>query len=428
MERESLVRDRLGLTVRRARYDYYIVLLTDLGVIRSIRFSGDVKALSADSSFVVEKLERSRGRDSPLGKELLGSFITYGKVRNEELLNMQAMIGSELGLIRPVSELMAGKAAIFPSPLSLMAFTEAEDARIKLLSPATVTVMLNMSKLKPTRLKAFGRISAKYAAPGNLISCKPFHDRLNCTAVGPFQVALYCEEDLCPLQDILGSMRRDYVMAHVAGFFIFPNERPYLMQGRGDGFFLAFEEATFLPEAEVMSMVGEPLEINLGSGGKQKRSIYPSLVADRKTFEIALNELWYALSKISREYQPVNLLETKTLFDESTFRETYLEMFDRGDSKLISCLSPPLITELLEHKDLRADDLKKAIRELSVEFSQTTGDEAFLHPDLRLHEEFSKNPLIKKIYESKRFHTRAWVKIFSNVKQIHKNLGLGYII
>ncbi|MEM3974768.1 MAG: hypothetical protein QW320_10410, partial [Ignisphaera sp.] len=57
---ESLAKDKMGYDLRYTKYDYFPVLLSDLGIVRSIRFSGKVDKIDIDNSFIVKKMNKSR--------------------------------------------------------------------------------------------------------------------------------------------------------------------------------------------------------------------------------------------------------------------------------------------------------------------------------------------------------------------------------
>jgi hypothetical protein len=118
-------------------YDHYILLFPDFLSVRAIRFCGERKSLDRNSSFLIAKLLKQK-KGSQIGEELIGSFITEGKIENINASTLHILSILSLALIRPYLKYNT----IIPSPLSFITHEIIEKGTFRkvYLSPSPVLV------------------------------------------------------------------------------------------------------------------------------------------------------------------------------------------------------------------------------------------------------------------------------------------------
>jgi len=282
----TLSRDGLGgYTVRASKYDYYIVLLSELGIARAIRFSGRIDKLDVDKSFVIEKIKIEKSEKSKIGDLLQGVFITHGMIESANLAAFQMRISILMSFAKPYALLADGCAAIVPSPLSLCTYEEPYvegGARILYLSPAIVMTILQSDAIKK-KTRIFGKEITTYLFKGYMLC----FDKSNLRKIGPFRVVL--AEGLSADESLMEDRNANRLECFT-GVFVFHGSRPFILSGEGGddgGFFLIYSRAGFALDSQIIAAIGNIFKVKLCRLDKpisdKLQLIYPFIYADMQS-------------------------------------------------------------------------------------------------------------------------------------------------
>ncbi|MEM0093317.1 MAG: hypothetical protein QW753_02980 [Thermofilum sp.] len=421
---ESLAKDKMGYDLRYTKYDYFPVLLSDLGIVRSIRFSGKVDKIDIDNSFIVKKMNKSREDGRRIAERLSGVFITYGKIKNMNLSTLQMFAGAVMGLLRPYAKILQPNVhAVVPSPLSLSAYEyrAGENLRRVWLSPSSVTVHLSRGIAEKRENQVLGRKIRYAIAEGYMVSGKPRGGGASYVKVGPFPVVFPLSEDFREdLIHIVDKLRKHDVIAHLVGIFVFEGE-PYLLSGQGQparGYFLSLSEFPIPLDVEIIAMVGEPWELDLG-GKPFRRKLYPALcVYGKKIFESARRDFLKTLRSIRMSSGAEDLIESQVIGSSLALFDEFF--WDIEDMKCY--LSPPLITmALMESIPVEKiyESVFKAIGQIRLMQN--------LAEDLRIYSVSREDDVFRKVFEKRKLMD-VWAEAYRVHVKIAKDLGLGYVM
>ncbi|MEM2293789.1 MAG: hypothetical protein QXY49_03550 [Thermofilaceae archaeon] len=417
---ERIVRDKLGYDVRVTVYDFIPVIISELGIVRSIRFSGDTSRLDSRSSFTLEKLKRCKGENARVADELHGSFITYGKIENTNLSSLQLYVGSLMGLIRPYAKILAKNvSAIIPSPLSLFAFKCYGSTEQVWLSPSTVTVHLSSNDVVTRKLYILGKRIEGVVTNGYFISCKPSIESLSFAQVGPFPIIFPLSRDF--LDDVISTidaLKNHDIVAHLAGTFVFKGN-PFLLSGSmsaDQGYFLALSELPIPLDVEIISMIGEPWNIDLG--GRYDKRIYPAIKGDVDFFNRVKGRFLREIYRLKTDYKAEDFLQNQTV---GAFLLSLNTFFNKGEV-FKYYLSPSLITiTILDniHAGSIYRSLYEVIRVLNIREKVS---------DWELISLIDRDEILKKIIREIGTHTRVWAEAYTMHEELAKKFNLGFVM
>ncbi|MEM4969522.1 MAG: hypothetical protein QXU63_07605, partial [Nitrososphaerota archaeon] len=260
------------------KYDYLVLLLAELGLIRAIRYIGKVDKLRHDTTLKIGKLRLQRDETSKLGQELIGSFITQGEIEAESNEALQQIYPILLNLIRPLTRVKLYKdkikfAAIFPAHFSLVSLPVYEShKRTAFLSPSSMLTLIDYSYAHEKIINILGYKNIRcLITKSYVISCKPISlpdsatnptDIIKCIPIGPYRTII-------PLIDRVNERlreeycnRQEMVLTNLLGIWVF-EERPFMLCGDSRGYLLALDEIPYIPEVEAFAIFGESSGISL---------------------------------------------------------------------------------------------------------------------------------------------------------------------
>ena len=264
-------------TFFKTQYDYYILFLSELAVIRALRYIGKKRELSADKIFVIKKLQIQRDESSKLGRELLGCFISYGQV--DEMSLDYGLLLSEyfmLNIVKPLALVDHNFIAILPTPLS--AISMEIDGNVIYLLPCTITLLIDYYKARETRKRILGYEVDCIETEGYIVACRydeRYHKKVKCfTEFPPFKIIIP------KIEQVDDQLFRDYyferkrIITHVAGIIVF-GKQPVLpalgISQNHEGFILVFCEVPYSIDVSSFIHLGEPVTI-AEKNGKYKLS------------------------------------------------------------------------------------------------------------------------------------------------------------
>lgn len=421
-----LIKDSLGYDVYRTLINYFPVIFPELGVIRAIRFSGNVGRLDERDSFKFEKLQRCREDATQIAEELLGSFVTFGKIESENLSNLQLCISAFLGLIRPYAiTFRRNISAVIPSPLSMFAYhyvSNGSDVRAW-ASPSAVLVHLYSRSMEVKKLNISEEWIRVAIIKGNLISCTPISSNFHFSEIGPFPIAIPLDQKFGDFTHLFYSLKNNDLIAYFSGIFIFNDrDHPYLLSypfNLNRGYFLVYSELSIPFDVEIAAVVGEPWRVNLD--GKRRREIYPALCCDVKSFERARSGFLSEIQRIVHRSRAENLLQSQTI---DVFSSPLEEFFYLRES-FKYYLSPPLIT-MATLDNIPTDKIFKSIWNIIDIISKAEGKN--INIDFELITMFEKDQTLRKIYCKLRDYSYVWARAFSMNLNLATKFALGYIM
>lgn len=424
---DYVTKDKLGYDVHFTSYDYIPVLISELGIVRSIRFSGKTSNDFLKNSLLLEKLKRCKGEDAKIVEEVPGTFITFGKMESINLSHLQLYIGVLMGLIRPYAKILSKDSfAIIPSPLSLCAFRYLHGGSLEhvWLSPSTVTVHLTSNSTRVTKMNILGKWIRVVVAEGHMISCKtdPNLAQVSLRDVGPFPIVLpLCSDFLSDIQPLIESLNCKDLIACLAGIFVF-KETPYMLDTRTSshsGYFLALSELPIPLDIEIAALTGEPWKVDI-SGRWRERAIFPGIISEMELFEKTKKVLLNKIRKIRDHYGAIDLLMSQTI---GSFLSTIDEFF-YSNEYFMYCLSPPLITTVILD-NIPAYKIYETILNvfLAIHRARLSGFDT----DFELISLCGKDEILRKIIKL-RTHTEVWSKAYRIHNELMKKFNLGLIV
>lgn len=415
------IRDRLGSDIRFAAYDYVPVLISELGVVRSIRFSGKTENIYFRNSFKIERLKRFKGESARIAEEVPGTFVTLGKIEFTNLSDLQLYVGALMGLIRPYAKILAKDSfAIIPSPLSLCAFRYLYGGAFEhvWLSPSTVTVRLSSESARVTKMNILGKWIEAVVTEGHMISCKTDAFNVSLLEVGPFPIVLPLSQDfLSDIHPLISSLKYKDLIVYLAGIFVFKGA-PYMRDIRTaseDGYFLALSELPIPLDVEIAAVTGEPWKIEMK--GSRERSIFPSLKSEKDLFDTTRKEFLNKIRKIRINFKANDLLQSQTIGGSlSSLNEFFISY-----EYFIYYLSPPLITTVILD-NISTSEIYEIIMNIIWAIHKARSN-----TDLELVLLSRNNKIFKKIIDL-RTHTEVWSRAYSIHRSLAEKFNLGYVM
>lgn len=387
-------------------YDNLIVLLPDLGIIKSIRYKG--KDNLPMEPFAVGKLVIEKG-GTRLGEELIGSFITYGNINNADTINplqSQKFFFAILNMIRPSARVKmyngGTKAFIFPSPMSLTCLKYGSDTIYQV--PGSSITLINYRKAISKKVTILGESVDCLEAPAYFISCKFSQQEDNlapkCKPLGPFTSFTPVVKGLTD-ELVEYAEKRSPTLTNLLGILIFGSGLVCPCSNSSSNrscYLLALSPGVpYIPELEVISLLAEPVTVSWKS---EVQSFHFQLYlrvnneyVKSFTSKVAgtLNYLcvrFNAVDEVRRLNPVINSIKNTFLWEDQDY---------------IYMLAPPLLM-------YSVDCVKGIERKLSSKHIYP-----LLDPELR--NMMPRLPL-----------ANTWLSILSNVRNIVNNHPLGVII
>ncbi|AKG38573.1 hypothetical protein MA03_03725 [Infirmifilum uzonense] len=422
LKHDSIITRKLGYDVYTTYYDYYIVLLSEIGSVRAIRFSGRVQRLNVNESFRVERLERKKDDRSKIGEELTGTFITYGNIENVKLVELQIYISLLMGFIRPLVLDEGHRTAIIPSPLSLIAYEEHNSHKSSLvyLSPASVIVQLD-EKVQKTRIELFNKYVNGIMTNGFMFS----FDGSFFYRIGPFRI-------LIPLTyNETKDMYQAKAVKNFKGIFFFKRSPPYMIPGsEPNAYFLALEEAPFNFDSKILGILGKVLEFKIKTPiHSPKKSdvkmeimkekiIYPFISINSKALQEARSKFHSFERKLtgSNAVEPINKPTISDHVEHDKF------FYKEPTSNELFYLTPPFISKLV-HENIPLD-----AKNLLVKVKETV--ELQLQDLWEITNPFSEKSGIHelKVILEAGLYSNKWRKLYSEYIDFAKKHKLKFLL
>jgi hypothetical protein len=295
-----------------SRYDNLIVLLLELGLIRSIRYRG--KGSLPEGSFIIHRLSIEKS-GAQLGGELVGSFITYGKfeeTKSYDDILIQMISLAVLNMIRPLTRIRRDdRAFILPSPMSLtsLKFMREDQSVMAYLAPSSMITLIDYRKAKSIQRDILGENVECFEAPAYVVSCKSFQQGggiPRCMYIGPFTSYTPVVKDLT--DHLVGhAENRNTVLTNLLGIWV--SERNSLCSSNdksGSCYLLALDSGIpYLPEIEAITLLGKPHEVLLHSRDLSSRLCLRICVDDRYV-SLFKNEVDRALEGLVRRFKVID--------------------------------------------------------------------------------------------------------------------------
>lgn len=397
-----------------SHYDHLILLLPHFISIRAVRFSGK-QLIDPNSSFIIEKLEKQKGKESRIGKDLPGSFITQGKLTNIDSSFLQMFTPMFFGLIRPLILKDKYEGIVLPSPLSLLSheYFSQNSSKHVFISPCSLTVLLKNFQYK----REFQVLD---------MQLKGFLSK-GATIFGTDSSGYVVNEQIdifLPDEDFADPRFREYathgtpVLTHLLGIMIFDEKFPLIRNGSG-GYFLALQEIPYPLSAETLAICGKLSKFAFRSPLSQGRE-YEHYYAieceahEKSTFQQNVQRF---LSSIRRKNNAYSSLEEQ-MIGEAT-QKYFSSIFYILEKNTIKLLAPPIIMlSLTQGYDIQ--EVYKKINKLQ-QLSESTGIEA----QIEILQLRNSDPILKTILP----HTQGpWKDSFTTQSQLAEKWKLKYII
>jgi hypothetical protein len=395
-------------------YDHFMLVFPELLSIRAIRFSGKER-LDASSSFLVSKLSRQKGESSKIGRNLIGSFITEGKLENIDETALQLLSPVLLELIRPFLKTNL----IFPSPLSLMTheiFVGNFSKRL-FLSPCALTVILKGKNFKYVkRFQALGEmLEGLLINDGIVLAFDTSQERLE---EGSLKVFLplggFADERFKLYQEYLKAGRS--IITHLLGILVFEEKVP-ILKPNTQGYFLALQEMPIYLDVEALAVYGElygfTFKFTHLSRTSQK---YCAIRCRKDQVERFTQAVQRKISSLSRELNAHITFEELKIGDVT--KEKLLSEYLISENHHIKLLAPPLLVPAIT-KGLESKVLQEILNTLQKAASCTKIEASLIF--MKLNEKPWTRALLAEM-------SGAWKDSFNYQRDLATKHKLAYII
>lgn len=396
-----------------SEFDHFILMFPDFLAIRAVRFSGKSK-LNPNSSFLIYKLSKQKGRDSKIGEELVGSFITQGMLENVDISILQLLSPVLLALIRPFLK----DGVLFPSSLSLIAHEILKQGVSKkaFLSPCTLTLILTDFKHQE-RFPVLGKeLEGLLTHRGTVLAfnaqretLESGHIRVFVPSRGSIDVDSYYTEY---------SERKRPVISHLLGMLVFEHGQPIMKPNMG--YFLALQEVPLQLDTEALAIYGEPHGFSLRTtlSSNELRDFYYEIRCDKRKLDKLKQTVLEKILLIERKLNARSLITEPRITD--IVRKELAPRILQSNNHYVGLLAPPLQALLLTEVH-EADRLLNALEELIKLSSLSSKVDALL----RLKDLKTKNPLIQKLIDKA---TGLWKYSLKCQRDFANKWGLSYLI
>lgn len=394
-----------------SKYDHFILVFPDFLSIRAVRFSGEKKKLDIDSSFWIEKLSRKKGERSKIGEELLGSFITQGKIENVTNLFtfLQILSPLLLALIRPLSK---DNLFIIPSPLSFITHEIAEfhSPRKVFLSPCTMTVILKSAKYReiPVLGKRLKGIFSDNATALAFDASNENIKEINLNVFLPLEE--FSDQNFSCYRDHLKAGKR--VITHLLGILIL-EEMP-ILEG-AHGYFMALQELDAHFDIQALAICGNVCDFKLKFPSK---CYYYSIKCEKqkveKFKELVLGKILSIKRKLGSVYSTLENPKIGGVLLKEFSSKCFL-----GRDHHIKLLAPSLLPMLITNTDMyeNIERLLERLREITSMSEEINAFSEFR----KLLEDKIYGKILAKL-------DSGWNKSLSNQQSFVKKWNLSYII
>lgn len=324
-----------------AEYDHFIVLLPDFLAIRGIRYSGQ-RTLSSTASFIIYELLRQK-RGASIGEELLGSFVTKGKVQNIALIDHQIAISPLLALIRPLFK----DRFIVPSPLSYITHTillKGVQHKKYFLSPFTLMIILRELKFKKEFRVLGTTLSGFFTKNASVLIYDPLNEVLRETSIPVFLIKGLDRA----FDEYYESLKmRKVIVTQLLGMFIFGNGLPIAYTGATtyNCLFIAFSRSYPYIELEALAIYGKPQSL-VPSTTSSRQCYYYNLCAEIEHVEKFVNSVETRVLNIEHHMWKSDTSILSQEVEDFIKKKLLPQIIIEDDSK-ICMLAPPLISLLL---------------------------------------------------------------------------------
>jgi len=395
-------------------YDHYILLFPDFLSVRAIRFCGERKSLDRNSSFLIAKLLKQK-KGSQIGEELIGSFITEGKIENINASTLHILSILSLALIRPYLKYNT----IIPSPLSFITHEIIEKGAFRkvYLSPSTITVILK--DLKYRKFPVLGRI-LQGLFTDNAIAIA-FDDLHGCFRKCNLKIFLPLIEGI---NDEDFKLYQEYirgggtVISHLLGLFVFEEEQPFLRSDTS-GYFLAIQEIPFNVDIEALAIYGELQGFEFLSSSSRKYIYYYAVRSERKRVENFKDNIMKEIEVLEKKFNAYISFNKPQLID--FFKRLLPPGCLTSNEQYIELLAPPLIA-LMIMQNVKIEEILDIVSKLQK-------IKTLKEPDIKL--ELAKLSLTGRALDQKILDLMmkgVWIKAFSYQRELAKEWSLAYII
>jgi hypothetical protein len=321
-------------------YTCFILLLLEVLAIRGVRYSGQ-GTLSASSSFIIHELLRQY-KGAQIADELLGSFITKGKVQNKTLVEHQTLTHLFLALIRPFYK----NGFIIPSPLSYITYaiiTKNGQYRKYILSPATVIAIIKELKFVKNYNVLGTPLTGFLSNNASILVYDPYSNEIR-----EITIPILLLKNTCPTFDdyfnYLKTGTSNAIITNLLGMFIFGKSLPIanVKTDTRDVLFLAFSESCPYIEFEAFAIFSSVQQSFLAMNLSKRRHHYGLCIPHNyvQEFVATVSRKFHNIIQALQKVQSASILEQHI---ESNIKRKIQSEFIIQENDNICIPAPPLI-------------------------------------------------------------------------------------
>jgi len=338
-------------------YDFYILYFPRLGLVRSVRYTGE-RELPADSVLVVKKLKIQRDEKSSIGENLVGCFISHGQIGSVNDVSSDLLFFEYfyINLVKPLLATYKKFSAILPTPFSVTSILT--DGKRKYFVPCSIVLLIDYSKAKENKDYVFGEFLEFIETEGYVLGC--IYDEyspkiIKCKPSGPFKIVIPKIEQVD--EALYGEyyLSKKAIITNVAAIIVL-DENLILTNYRKsikEGFILVFCEIPFNFDVSAFCHFGDSVDV-IGEGFELKCF---KIRVKKDLMEIFKDKVFRTIGYCTRTFRA-----EEKIIDLNTVSECKSFNWIKKDEEFLYLYTPPL-TNLTSTENVRLDKLLDIVEE-----------------------------------------------------------------